>query len=344
MAAILLQEDGWDVIGVTLRMHDPSIFGESANEVPKQARVVADQLGIKHYVIDCISDFQRLVLAPAWSDYTSCRTPSPCLRCNEGIKFGVLLNWALDNNCSALATGHYVKLDCSQNEVALRRGEDKNKDQAYFLAGLSQAQLSRIVFPLGDYNKSWVKEKARATGLPCADSKESQDTCYILPDLTFQETLQKQFSPDNQSMPGYILDWKGKQLAKHSGIHNFTIGQRRGVGVGAGVKAWVCRIDADTGNVHLTNNEDDLLSSEFNVSDLSWTTISPPDTPLECEVQVRHRSQPVKALLSDILGGRGQVILQQPVRAVTPGQAAVFYLGDRVLGRGWIEGVSEFCN
>ena len=336
VAGALLLEEGWEVVGVTLQLQDPSIFGDSANEVPEQAREAAQQLGIEHFVLDCIGDFERLVLAPAWNDYISCRTPSPCLRCNENIKFGILLNWALENGCTALATGHYVKLAKEDGQVRLLRGEDKNKDQTYFLAGLSQEQLSRLVFPLGCHNKSWVKEKARELDLPCATQKESQDTCFLLPDKTFQETLQEKFGSKTPSKTGDILDWNGRRLAQHDGIHNFTIGQRRGVKVGTGVKAWVRSLETETGNVILTKDENDLLSGEFTVSGLSWTTNEPPKMPLDCEVQVRYRSQPIEAAIAEISGGCATVRLRRPARAIAPGQAAVFYNGDWILGRGWI--------
>ncbi|MCL1908862.1 MAG: tRNA 2-thiouridine(34) synthase MnmA [Holophagaceae bacterium] len=337
VAGALLLEEGWEVVGVTLQLRDPSIFGDNAKEVPEQAREATRQLGIGHHVLDCISDFERLVLAPAWDDYVACRTPSPCLKCNEGIKFGILLDWAMENGCAALATGHYVQLAREDGQTRLLRGRDRNKDQAYFLAGLSQKQLTRLVFPLGGHDKLWVREKAHKLGLHCADRKESQDACFLLPDKTFQETLQEKFGSKTPSKIGDILDWNGKRLAPHNGIHNFTVGQRRGVGVGTGAKAWVRLLDPETGDVCLTNDEKDLYGYEFTVSGLSWTTCYTPAMPLECEVQVRHRGPQVPATIFDLSNARGRVTLHRAVRSIAPGQATVLYNGDWAIGRGWID-------
>jgi tRNA-specific 2-thiouridylase len=337
VSAALLLEEGHEVIGVTLKLQGPLSSGGSGQDAIEQAEIVAKQLGIPHFVLDCACDFERLVLRPAWDDYVSARTPSPCLRCNEAIKFGVLLDYALENGCDALATGHYVSLRHDGGQVRLLRGEDKNKDQTYFLAGLSQMQLSHLVFPLGGRNKPWVREKAGSLGLHCAKRKESQDACFITPGLSFPETLRTRFAANSPLQKGFIVDWEGKRIADHEGIHNFTIGQRRGVRVGTGTKAWVCGLDAQTGDVHLTNSEQDLLCSEIAVSGLSWTTLEAPTMPLECEVQVRYRSAPIAATLCDTSNNRGKIILHKPARAVAPGQAAVFYDGNCVLGRGWIE-------
>jgi tRNA-specific 2-thiouridylase len=219
----------------------------------------------------------------------------------------------------------------------LLRGADKSKDQTYFLAGLGQEQISRLIFPLGEMEKPAVKKMAAEMGLVSAKSKESQDTCFKELGLSLAETLRARFAdgaPPAAPKRGFIVSQDGRRLAAHGGVHNFTVGQRRGVGVGTGGKAWVRRVDAETGDVHLTNREDDLLCSELTVSGLSWTFPGPVETPLSCEVQVRYRSAPVAATLH----GAGRVELGSPVRAAAPGQAAAFYSGDRVLGRGWIVG------
>jgi tRNA-specific 2-thiouridylase len=339
VSAALLLEEGFDAIGVTLQLQGASSGGgqEAIEDAIAQAKMVAKQLGIQHYVLDCADDFERLVLRPAWEDYVSARTPSPCLRCNEGIKFGRLLNYALEKGCDSLATGHYVQLRRDGCQVRLLRGEDKNKDQTYFLAGLSHSQLSQLVFPLGGRNKPWVREKAASLGLHNAKRKESQDACFITPGLSFPETLRARFAAGTPPQSGHIVDWEGRRIAKHGGIHNFTIGQRRGVKVGTGAKAWVCGLDAQTGDVRLTNDEQDLLCSEITVSGLSWMTLDAPAMPLECEVQVRYRSAPIAATLHDISNNRVKILLHKPARAAAPGQAAAFYDGDCVLGRGWIE-------
>jgi len=330
VSGALLLEEGWDVVGVTLQLQGASTDGA------EQAEAVSRQLGIKHLVLNHIDDFERMVLRPAWDEYASGRTPCPCMRCNDRIKWGLLLDWALENGYSALATGHYAIITSEGGQAKLLRGKDKNKDQSYFLAGLSQECLSNTVFPLGNFDKQRVRRKAAELGLVCAERRESQDTCFMMPGLSFPESLHMRFGNESEQKEGYIIDCEGRKLAQHNGIHNFTIGQRRGVKVGTGAKAWVCRVDTATGNVYLTNAEEDLLSEEITVSDLSWTTMEPPSIPMECEVQVRYRAVPVPATLADISNGRGRLILRQPVRSAAPGQAAVFYNGDRVLGRGWI--------
>jgi len=339
VAGALLLEEGWDVIGVTLQMHDPSVLGSIVQDKLGQAEAVARGLGICHYVLDCVADFERLVLRPAWNEYASGRTPCPCMWCNERVKFDILLDWALENGCDALATGHYVKLGADGGQVTMLRSDDRNKDQTYFLSGLTQKQLSRLVFPLDGRDKPWVRKKAGELGLPCAEYAESQDSCFMFPGLSLSESLKERFAAETMQNGGFVLDWNGNKLAQHDGIHNFTIGQRRGVKVGTGARAWVCGLDASTGNVYLTNNESDLLRSEITVSGISWTLSEPPAIPLECEVQIRHRGTPVAATLTEISEGCGKLILHKPTKAVAPGQAAAFYNGDRVLGRGWIEGL-----
>ena len=337
VAGALLLEEGREVIGVTIQMHNPAVLGGVVRDKLEAAGAIARKLGIQHFILDCVNDFERLVLRPAWNEYAAGRTPCPCMWCNERVKFDIMLGWALENGCRALATGHYVKLSADGDQIVMLRGDDRNKDQTYFLSGVTQKQLSRLVFPLGDRDKPWVRKKAGELGLPCAERAESQDSCFMFPGLSLSESLKSRFAGDTTQSGGFIVDWNGSKLARHGGIHNFTVGQRRGVKVGTGARAWVRDLDASTGDVYLTNNEDDLLRDEIIVSGVSWTTLEPPPTPLECEVQIRYRSAPVAATLLEISDGRGKLLLHKPARAVAPGQAAAFYDGDRVLGRGWIE-------
>jgi len=335
VAALLLRE-GWEVIGATLNFHTAG-FGDQG--IVGQAAQAARQLGIEHSVIDCVDEFERLVLRPTWDSYLSGRTPNPCLMCNEKMKFGVLLDWALENGCSALATGHYAIIQRDGDSAALLRGACRNKDQSYFLAGLVQEQISRLIFPLGGMDKPAVRKIAAEMDLRSAKNKESQDTCFRVPGLSLQESLRAKFAGAmSEPKCGYIVGRDGKRLARHDGIHTFTIGQRRGVGVGTGAKAWVLGLDTASGDVCLTNQEEDLLCDEITVSKLSWTSHEPLVMPLSCDVQVRYRSAPVAATLLDVSDGIGRVALHSPVRAVAPGQSAAFYSGDRVLGRGTIEG------
>jgi tRNA-specific 2-thiouridylase len=326
----MLLEDAWDVVGVTLQLQNASTEGAD------QAAAVSRQLGIQHLVLNRAGDFEKMVRRPSWEEYASGRTPCPCMRCNDHMKFSFLLDWALENGFDAMATGHYAILNFEGGQVRLLRGKDRNKDQSYFLAGLTQERMSRLTFPLGGFDKPWVRKKAAELGLVVAERSESQDACFIAPGLTFSESLRARFGDTSVRSGGFIIDWDGRRLAQHDGVHNFTIGQRRGVKIGTGARAWVCRVDALTGDVYLTNTEEDLLSRRITLSDITWTTAEPPPLPMDCEVQVRYRAVPVPATLLDVSEGRGSVVLHQPVRAAAPGQAAVFYDGDRVLGRGWM--------
>jgi len=337
VAAALLHRDGHDVVGVTLRLQRCSEArpGRSCCDSGgiARARAVADRLGIPHFVVSCVREFDEQVLRPAWDEYAACRTPSPCLLCNERIKFGLLLEWARENGASAVATGHYARVKTgADGSVSLLRATDRTKDQSYFLAGLTQEQLRSAVFPVGRVSKREVREMAAAAGLPTAGD-ESQDACLVRPGQRFAEMLRLRFGAP--SRPGRIVDAAGRVLATHDGVHLYTVGQRSGLGIAAAGRHWVAAIRAEDAAVVVTSDERDLDSGHLSLSSVSWVSGNREEGLNACEVQVRYRHAPVGARLGDD-GWPVRLALETTVRAAAPGQAAVLYDGERVLGRGWI--------
>jgi len=339
VAALLLREQGHDVIGVTLRLQKCHESGPtrsccSADGIAR-ARAVADRLAIRHYVVSCVREFDERVLRPAWNEYAAGRTPSPCFLCNERIKFGFLRNWARDAGASAVATGHYARVQRgADGAVSLLRAPDAAKDQSYFLAGLTRDQLAAALFPVGGMSKSDVRALARSAGLPCADAGESQDACLVAPGMTFAETLRLRFGA--AEAPGPIVDRDGTTLGRHAGIHLYTVGQRTGLGIATGRPHWVAAIRREDAAVVVTDDERDLERSRIMAGGMSWLDEPPEGRSLRCEVQVRHGSPAVRARTEIAPGNETLIVTDRPVRAPAPGQAAVLYDGESVLGRGWI--------
>jgi tRNA-uridine 2-sulfurtransferase len=339
VAAALLREEGHQVIGVTLKLQEchESRGSRSCCGVDGiiRARATAGQLGIPHYVLDCVREFDQQVLRPAWEEYAIGRTPSPCLLCNERIKFGALLSWSRQLGASLLATGHYAKLETlSTGEHLLLRGANRGKDQSYFLAGLGKGQLSSVCFPVGHLDKQAVRELARSMGLSTAETRDSQDACLVGPDQSFAEMLRERFG--GASRPGPIVDDDGRVLGGHRGVHHFTVGQRKGLPVSSTSRRWVKAVRAEDSAIVVTDNEDNLYSTHFVATGLNWLGEDPHGSSMECEVQVRYRHAAEAARIQAASDGAVSVAFERPVRAITPGQAAVFYDGARILGRGWI--------
>jgi tRNA-uridine 2-sulfurtransferase len=340
VAAARLLESGCDVIGVTLSLHARADIhtGDACGgeDAIGRAKKVAEELGIPHHVIDGSREFEALVLAPAWEEYERGRTPSPCLLCNERVKFGLLLERARLLGADSIATGHYARIECDERGTPyLRRGVDTAKDQSYFLAGLSAEQLAATRFPLGKMRKSEVREKARALGLASRETKDSQDACLVGPGDNFAEALKSLFLASARQ--GEIVDEQGRVLGRHDGVHLYTIGQRKGLRVPSKERLWVRAIRAEDAAVVVTAEESRLCSTEFLARDFRWRGGLAPASPFRCEVQVRYRSAPAKATVELLEANAISVALDAPVRAITPGQAAVFYIGDKVIGRGWID-------
>lgn len=336
VAAVLVKE-GWDVLGATLQLNpcQDRQGGQSCCGVQAvlAARSVADQLGIPHTVMDCRREFEAQVLRPAWDDYTRGHTPSPCVVCNQDIKFGYLLHRANTLGASHVATGHYARVVVNPDgRRHLLRGQDANKDQSYFLFALSGQQLGSVLFPLGGMTKPEVRVLARELGLATAERADSQDACLGSGGEGFAEALRDRF--DAPARPGVMVDREGKVLARHDGLHQFTIGQRKGLGLALGARAFVVDIRDEDAAVVISTREQDLWGDRMVVRPIRAPEGEP--WPARCAVQIRSRHTAAAASITVREDGWVDVRFDQPQRAITCGQAAVFYAGDRVLGGGWI--------
>lgn len=340
VAAAHLIGSGATVVGVTLRLQDGDDSSESrigcGSDGVARAREVSAQLNLRHYVLDATRHFAEQVLRPAWRDYEHGRTPSPCLLCNEKIKFGLLLEWSKALGASCLATGHYARLFTDPLGVPrLLRGQDQRKDQSYFLAGLTCEQLRFVRFPLGELTKPQVREHAAALGLHTAETRESQDACLVGQGESFAETLRSRFSGSRRI--GAFVDEHGQVLGEHQGLHLYTIGQRKGLPPSTRGPRFVTRLSVLDDTVHVSHDPTSLLSTRLVASEVHWLAEPLDEHPRPCLVQVRAHQTPAPAALVQKASGVVEVNFSIPVRAVAPGQAAVFYDGERVLGRGWIE-------
>lgn len=340
VAAALLRKEGHELIGITVKLQECHEARASRSccgvDAIARARAVAEQLGIQHYVLDCVSDFREQVLRPAWDEYAAGRTPNPCLLCNERIRFGSLLRWARQLGASLLATGHYARVTSSTGGLpSLLRGVDPGKDQSYFLAGLTREQLRSAVFPVGHLRKQEVRELARTMNLPSAETRDSQDACLVGPGQSFGEMLRQCFHAESRT--GFIVDSAGLVLGRHAGIHHYTVGQRKGLAIKSTARHWVKAIRADDGTVVVTDDERDLCSGWLVASGLNWLEEGCSERLARCDVQVRYRHTAEPASVERTGPDAVRLVFERPVRAVTPGQAAVLYDGDRVLGRGWIQ-------
>ena len=338
VAAAVCQKQGYEVVGVTLGLKhpDPDFAGFQActteSDRESIAQVVA-KLDIEHHYLDLYPEFEKLVLKPAWEEYQHGRTPNPCTICNPLIKFGKLLEFAEEQGAEALVTGHYARIVNDNGIFKLKRGSDPVKDQSYFLYRLTQAQLSKIRFPIGDMQKAEVRELARELELKNSDKKDSQDACFAVPGEVFPETLRRLFA--GKSHPGEFI-YKDKAVGKHEGLHQFTIGQRKGLKVALGKPGYIQSIDPETGKIVLVTDNSELMAGCFKVTNVNWQSGGPPELPHHCQIQVRYRSAPCPGTVRQA-ESRLKVILDKPVRALTPGQAAVFYDDEFLLGGGIIE-------
>lgn len=346
VAAALLVEAGYEVIAISMLLagnaegHEGSCC--SIDDF-QDARRVAERLDIPYYVLNLKDAFQSRVIDVFSNEYVQGRTPNPCLLCNRDLKFDLLWQRARELDAHYVATGHYARIvqDTDTQRYQLLRGNDQSKDQSYFLFTLSQEQLARTLFPVGHLTKAEVREKAHSLGLGLADKPESQDICFV-PDGNYARFLEQRLSPERFT-PGKVVDRKGQVLGSHTGIHRFTIGQRRGLGLGGQPEPmYVSNIDATTGQVEVGNKED-LQASGLHASRVNWINATNAIDGLQPQeitatVKIRYRYPPIPARIVPQPGGKAEVHFQHPCPAVTPGQAVVFYDGDEILGGGWIEG------
>jgi len=332
--AALLLEQGYDVVGVTLRLHDPgpAAIGCCGGRDIHDARAVADRLGIPHYIHDLEAEFRRDVVAPFAAAYAAGRTPVPCIECNRTVKFRDLLGLARDLGGDALVTGHYVRRRLGADGPELLRGRDPARDQSYFLFATTRDQLDFLRFPLGDIeNKTVTRAIAARHGLPVAAKPDSQDICFV-PDGDHTRIVAA-LCPE-AVRPGEIVDQSGTVLGHHPGIIHFTVGQRRGLGLGGGPALYVLAVEAETARV-IVGPREALNQSRVMLSGFNW--LGGPETELAVEVRVRSTRPPVPAQLRRLDKAKAEVILLQPEQGVAPGQACVVYQGSRMLGGGWID-------
>lgn len=336
VAAMEMVAAGYDVVGVFLRLWDPAAGKGSrccSLEDLEDARRVAAHLGIVLHD-ECLSDkFYEKVFLDSMSRYADGLTPNPCVVCNEQIKFAELEYLMDELEAELLVTGHYARVEKDEDGRArLLRAIDPTKDQSYFLHRLSSERLRRICFPHGNRSKEEVRRLADEAQLPVASKPESQELCFV-PEGTSYSDLLERWMPE-KVRAGEIIDREGNRLGRHTGIHRFTVGQRRGLGIAAEAPLYVCELDAATGTV-VVGRRHQLAVNEINVTDLSWVAGQPPARKLGCTVQIRSRHRGVEAEV-EVTESGAIVRPEQPVDAPAPGQAAVLYDGDEVVGGGWI--------
>jgi tRNA-specific 2-thiouridylase len=298
------------------------------------ARRVADRLDIPFYAVDFAEEFGR-IMDYFSEEYTAGRTPNPCAMCNNWLKFGKLLDYADGIGAEWIATGHYARLEptgCAGEPPALRRGIDESKDQSYVLFGIQRHVLPRVLFPVGGYRKAEIRDLARQIGLRVAEKKDSQEICFI-PDGDYARFVRARRGEGDRS--GEIVTTAGEVVGHHPGIEQFTIGQRKGLGLAFGEPRYVVRLEPDSCRV-VIGRQEELLRRELTARQVNWL-VDPPQRPLECEVKIRYRSAAVRATVSVFDTDRLHVQLHEPRPGVAPGQAVVCYSEDRVLGGGWIE-------
>jgi len=349
--AAMLRAEGNNVIGLTMQLwNQRRLAGREG--MPEQvqgrccslddvydARRVAETIGIPYYVVNHEERFEREVVRPFVEEYLSGRTPIPCSLCNNHLKFDQLLLVARQIGADTLATGHYarVEFDAARERWLLKRPVDTAKDQTYFLFGLTQEQLSRTIFPLGGMTKPEVRELARAQGLAIAEKPDSQEICFV-PGGDYKRFLDAYLAEQGESLPdtsGDLVTTDGRVIGEHDGIHNFTVGQRKGLGVATGSPLYVIQIKGDAGQV-VVGGSDELYSKTLRARRVNLISVADVETPMRVSVKIRHRHEPAPAMLEKAGDDEVLVTFDEAQRAVTPGQAAVIYAGDVVVGGGWI--------
>lgn len=336
VAAALMVEEGFDVIGMTLQLYDQGMVeGKKGSCCAGQdiydARQVCDRLGIPHYILDYESRFNQTVIEDFADSYLRGETPIPCVRCNQQVKFKDLLTTARDLGAQALVTGHYVQRMMREGRAELHRAIDPIRDQSYFLFATTQNQLDFLRFPLGGMAKSETRDHALRFGLEVAEKPDSQDICFV-PNGSYASVLEK-LRPGSLE-EGDIVHTDGRILGRHKGIINYTVGQRKGLGIGGGDPLYVIRLNPEAHQV-IVGSYEDLARTELLLKEVNWLG-APVNGPIDCLVKVRSTRPPVAAQVYLEEAGRGRVVFTKPEYGIAAGQACVFYQDNRVLGGGWI--------
>ena len=351
-AAAILKEQGHDLVGFSMQLWNQRrgiSVDENGEPLPSRccslddvydARRVAEELGFPFYVLNLEREFEQDVVKPFVTSYLNGETPIPCVSCNSRLKFASLDRLAVSLGCEKVATGHYarVEYDAAADRHRLFRGRNRQKDQSYFLWELTQDQLSRAMFPLGEMSKPEVRELAREHGLAVAEKAESQEICFV-PDGNYAGFIERYLEAEHEGgrLPGEgeIADSRGDTIGHHGGVHRYTIGQRRGIGIPNERPLYVISIDASSNRV-VVGQQEELLSREFTAAGVNWIAFDEAVAPVRADVRIRYRHTEAPARIVPLENDRIHVVFDRPQRAITPGQATVFYRGDEVLGGGWI--------
>ena len=351
-AAAILQAEGHELVGFTMQLWNQRRgvnVDENGDPLPSRccslddvydARRVAEELGFPFYVLNLEQDFERAVVQPFVTSYLNGETPIPCVACNSRLKFASLDRLAASLGCDKVATGHYarVEYDAEARRYRLYRGRNLQKDQSYFLWELTQEQLSRALFPLGEMSKPEVRAIARQHDLAIAEKAESQEICFV-PDGNYAGFIDRYLEAEGEAErtpgAGEIVNTHGQVIGTHSGIHRYTIGQRRGIGIANERPLYVVSIDSSQNRV-VVGEQEELLREEFTAAGVNWVAFDEPSAPVRAEVRVRYRHTAAPATITPQEHGRARIVFAAPQRAITPGQATVFYRGDEVIGGGWI--------